>query len=98
MSEPNEDLEQEFEKVFKEHHAEIQEKLAAAAKLINEAEAIAEKYGIPFRPKDHIMWCKPSYIPESMEEKFPGLDSEFWSDVAGAWGGEYPGWQQSQTC
>lgn len=93
------DLEKEFEKVFSEHNAEIQEKLAAAVKLINEAEAIAEKYGLPFRPNEHIMWCRPSYIPESMKEKFPQLEQDFWSTVTNAWGDErYAGWQSSQVC
>lgn len=91
------DLEQEFEKVFNEHHNEIQEKLAAAAKLIEEAEAIAEKYGIPFRPKKDLMWITPSYIPRSMQEKFPDLEPDFWTTVSNAWG-NYEGWQMSQVC
>lgn len=92
-------MEAEFTKVFNEHHPEIQAKLAQAVKLITEAEALADKHGIPFRPEDHIMFCKPSYLPESMKEKFPGLDMEFIMDLTEAYGDEnYPGWQLSQTC
>lgn len=93
------DLEKEFEKIFDEIHPQIQEKLAAAARLIDEAEALAEEHGVPFRPEKTIMFCRPSYIPQSMQEKFPDLDSDFWTQVCDAWGGyDYEGWQQSQVC
>jgi uncharacterized protein (DUF302 family) len=92
------DLEKEFERVFDEVHPQIQDKLAQAAKLIREAEALSEKHGIPFRPKEEIMFCRPSYLPDSLNEKFPDLDSEFWNAVTDAWAYDYQGWQQSQVC
>lgn len=92
-------LEKEYEDLCKKVSPQIQEKLAAAAKLISEATKLSEEHGIPFRPAVDIMWCNPSYIPSSLAEKHPDLEEDFISDVAGAWGGgDYPGWQQSQTC
>ena len=98
FAEKAEALEAEFIKVFNEHHPEIQAKLAAASKLIEEAVAISEKYGIPFRPEEDIMWCNPSYVPTSYEEKFKGLDWDFLYELTEAGGGGYDGWQMSQTC
>ena len=92
------EMEEEFLKTFNSIHDEIQSKLAAAAKLINEAEALSEAHGIPFRPDETIMFCEPSYIPESLQEKFPELNIDFWTEITGAYGYGYSGWQQSQVC
>ena len=92
-------LEAEFTKVCDEHMKEIQDKLSAAAILIDEAEALSEKYGLPFRPKTSIMWCRPSYLPKTFEEKFPDLDCDAVDAITNASGDyNYPGWQVSQTC
>lgn len=99
MSKTEEELEQEFITLYNVVHPQIQEKLAAAVKLIDEAEALAEEHGIPFRPKQDIMFCNPSYIPASLDEKHPELERDFICDFTGAYGNDdYPGWQQSQTC
>lgn len=90
---------EQFRQSFDEHHPEIQAKLAAAGKLIAEAEEIAEKHGLPFRPKAALLGFRMSYIPDSMEKKWPGLESDDWTEIANAWGGyDYSGWQASQTC
>jgi hypothetical protein len=94
-----EQMEAEFQKVFDEHHPEIQAKIAAAAKLLAEAEELAEKHGLPFRPKTSVLGFRMSYIPESLDQKFPELEQDFWSHVTGAYGGyDYAGWQSSQVC
>lgn len=92
-------LEERFQKLFEKVHPQIQAKLTDAATLINQAVELAEEHGIPFCPDENIMWCAPSYIPNSFKKKFPGLDPEFWCDLTSAGGDErYGGWQQSQTC
>ena len=93
------DLEKQFEDTFKKVHPQIQEKLEAAAALIDEAAKMSEDNGIPFRPDVDIMFCSPSYIPESMNSKFPDLDWDFVSSLTSAGGDErYSGWQSSQIC
>jgi hypothetical protein len=93
-------LEDEFTKVFNEVNPEIQAKIAAANKLIGEAETLSEKYGIPFRGTEPFGM---SFIPGSFKKKWAKLlDQEygydFASDLTGAYGGEYDGWQSSQVC
>lgn len=92
------DLEEDFARVCKQHLPQIHEKLNAAAKLINEAEAISEEHGVPFRPQHDIMFCTPSYIPASFKQKWgEDLDYDLIYELTDA-GGSYDGWQQSQTC
>jgi hypothetical protein len=95
-------LEAEFKKVFDDVHGQIQEKVRAAAKLLNEAAELSKQHGMPFRPEETIMFCKPSYIPQSFAEKFAGLvssDSEYWTELTNAHGSvKWYGWQQSQVC
>jgi hypothetical protein len=102
MDEQEKDMEQleaAFQKAYDEVHDQIQLKLAQASKLIEEAVKLSEEHGVPFRPEKRLMFCKPSYIPESLSEKFPDLDTEFISEITDAYGyGDYPGWQQSQVC
>jgi hypothetical protein len=96
---PETEIEQEFQKVFDAHHEEIQSKLREASRLIDEASALSEKYGIPFCPDDDIMWCRPSFVPDSFKAKFPDIDDEFVYELCEAYPGvEYTGWQVSQTC
>lgn len=99
----NSELEIKFQQIFNEHHNQIQEKLSQASQLIEEAVEISEKYGLPFRPQEDIMWMTPSYIPESFNGKFPNLDYEFWTNLTDACGDfddeiGFTGWQQSQVC
>lgn len=88
-----------FERTFKDVHDQIQAKMAEASKAIREATALAEEHGIPFRPKIGTPF-RMSYIPDSFSEKFPDVSrSDDWQDMTNAWGGgDYTGWQQSQTC
>jgi hypothetical protein len=90
-----------FEETFNTIHPQIQAKLAEAAKALREATTLAEKHGIPFRPQVGTPF-RMSYIPDSFEEKFPEVskDGDYaWSDLTNAHsGGDYAGWQQSQTC
>jgi hypothetical protein len=93
------DLEMAFQASFNNVHHEIQEKLTAASKLISEAVILSDKYGIPFRPNDEIMWCRPSYMPTSFKQKFKDIDEEFVYELTEAHGGyDYDGWQVSQVC
>src|ERR1700723_2063982 len=69
------DLEREFLKTFHAVHGKIQENLRQASLLIEEAVKLSEENGMPFRPKFNLCGFKMSYIPRSMEEKFPKLDS-----------------------
>lgn len=89
----------QFEQTFNSVHDQIQEKVAAAAKLLNEATALSEEHGIPFRPKVGMPF-RMSYIPDSFREKFPEVsDDSVWSELTNAYGDtEYAGWQVSQTC
>lgn len=89
-----------FEQTFNAVHDQIQEKVAAAAKLLNEATALSEKHGIPFRPKVGMPF-RMSYIPDSFADKFPEVSESHddWCDLTNAHGGgDYTGWQASQTC
>lgn len=96
MIEPENQLEEEFIKVYKEFGGEIQSRLDLAAQLINEAKELSEEHGLPFKPKGQFHM---SYIPHTLKIKFPDLDREFWGDVTGAHGGyDYLGWQHSQVC
>lgn len=91
-------LENEFQKVFEEVNPLIQSNLKEAARLINEAVALSEKSGVPFRPKDKLAWIAPSYIPKSFRDKFPHVEQDFVEQVTDSYGGYYKGWQYSQTC
>jgi len=94
-------LEKEFEQTFNQVNPQIQEKMKQAAKLIEEACAISDLHGIPFRPKVGTPF-KMSYIPRSLKEKWKDIlesdyGSDFVCDLTGAYG-DYGGWQQSQVC
>lgn len=107
MSESEYDIEFEnFKKVCEEVNPQIQNKLKAASALIKEAIALAEEHGIPFRPVERIMFCTPSYFPNSFKNKWSLIaDNDDDDDnydalytLTGASGGQYSGWQSSQTC
>lgn len=94
---PENEMEVEFQKAVDIVYQQIQEKCTAASKLINEAVELSEQYGVPFEPAEDIMWCTPSYVPESFEEKFSGIDYDFVYELTSAGGGDV-GWQRSQVC
>lgn len=90
-------LETDFEKAFNEVHDQIQLKLTQAAKLIEEAVKLSEDSGVPFKPEEPLTFVRPSYIPRSMEKKFPDIDQDFVAELTDAYGYD-AGWQWSQVC
>jgi hypothetical protein len=89
------EIERTFRLAVNDAQARIGAKLIEASKLIDEACAISEETGIPFRAG--VSPLGQSYIPSSLSEKFPDLDREFATDIADAHG-EYEGWQYSAVC
>lgn len=97
-----EELEKEFKDTFEQHSQEIELKLAAAEKALDEARELSEKHGIPFDTT--ISYLYNQYVPNSMKQKFPEIDLEFVKEISdieyfGTSCGDivYPGWQVS-TC
>jgi len=92
------ELEAEFKKVVDDHMQEIEDQLKIASDAISKAEELSEKYGLPFRA--YVSPLSQSYFPTTFSDKFGELDSDFVSEIAGAWS-EYPsegGWEHSQVC
>jgi hypothetical protein len=92
-------LEAEFEAVVKKAHSEIDAEVKIARDHIARAVKLSEKYGIPFHAG--VSPLGNNYTPQSFKTKFPGLDTEFVSDVTGTWDEEnyqYGGWQHSAVC
>lgn len=92
------DAERQFRAVALEAGNLINEKLAIASKAIDEAEVIAEQYGVPFSAG--VSPLGQSYFPASTGDKFPDVDSDFINDITGAYHSEYggEGWQHSAVC
>lgn len=92
------EVEREFRLVNLEAQKKIEEKLAKAMEALNEAEEIAEEYGVPF--DSSISPLSQSYFPTTTREKFPHVDDEFINNVSGAYHSEYggEGWQHSAVC
>lgn len=96
-------LEQKFRDTFAKYNPEIQEKLDAATKLVQEAEAIAEEHGIPFSPNaDLVGGMVQAYVPESYESIFSELKNaddgaEVVGELTGVYYNEYAGWQNSSS-
>ena len=88
-------MEREYRLAVDAAHDRIYAKLQEAGKLISEAEKISEETGIPF--SSGISPLGQSYIPGSLKEKFPDVDTDFAYEVADAHG-EYDGWQHSAVC
>lgn len=90
-------LEREFRIKAAEVGNLIGEKLAIASKALDEAEAIAEEYGISFSAG--VSPLSQSYIAASAEEKWPGVSEEFRNEVTEAYS-EYggSGWAHSAVC
>lgn len=89
------EMERAFRLAVDDAQARIDAELSKAHAAIRAACAISEETGIPFRAG--VSPLSQSYIPDSMSEKFPGVDREFTSEIAGAYG-EYEGWQHSAVC
>jgi len=98
-------FEKDFKEVFDKINPEIQSKLEQAAQLIGEATSLSEEHGIPFKPKHGIPF-QMSYVPESLEERFPALEKDkdwvlhdkMWNLTGAYNSGGYSGWQSSQNC
>lgn len=98
LVEHNNSLESRFRKVVDQYTPTIQDKLAAAAGLIEEAEELADKHGLPFRPKYSITGFCMSYMPKTFKQMFSTVNSNLVYELTHASGNEYDGWQSSQTC
>lgn len=92
------ELEQEFRKLFDEKIDLIHAKLSQAVKLVDEAVAISEEFGIPF--EGNISPIGQSYYPKTFSEKFGKLDIDIVTDITGAYSEdpEYCGWTHSAIC
>lgn len=89
------EVERAFRLAVDDAHRRIDEKMAIARAALNEAVKISEETGIPFSAS--VSPLSQSYIPDSLSEKFPDVDRDFYSEMTGA-SGEYEGWQHSAVC
>ncbi len=90
-------LEKEFLKTQEVFSLQLQAKIEEAEKALCEAVELSEKYGIPF--ESGVSFLSNTYTPETMEDKFPELDTEWLAEVGGVCGaGEGYGWQHSAVC
>lgn len=89
------EVEREFRLALNGAQARIDAEMEKAWAAIQAAVKISEETGIPFSAG--VSPLSQSYIPNSLQEKFPGVSSEFYSELAGAYG-EYEGWQHSAVC
>jgi hypothetical protein len=93
-------LEKEFEALYKSIGQEIEKKISQAEKLFQEAVELADKFGVPFQTS--IFNDQRSfYVPTSFGERFAALDKEFAMDITDI--GQYRlgnarGWTHSQIC
>ena len=97
--EPESELEAAFQKACDEHMKEIDEQLELASDALDKAVELSEKYGIPFSAGTSPLG--QSYVPNSFEKKFPGLESSFAEEITGAYSeyyGEGGGWEHSAVC
>jgi hypothetical protein len=92
-------LEAEFEALISSIGEEIQAKVKEAEKLLTEACALAEQYGIPFFTNASLLG--QPYVPKTFEIKWHNLDRDFVTNMT-----EVPiddlgstcGWTSSQIC
>ncbi len=89
------EVERSFRLAVKDAQARIDEKMSEAYAAVEAAVKISEETGVPFSAG--VSPLSQSYIPNSLSDKFPGVDREFYSEVADAYG-EYEGWQHSAVC
>ena len=89
------EMERQFRLAVSDAQSRIDAEMDKAWAAIRAAVAISEETGIPFSAS--VSPLSQSYIPDSLSSKFPGVDREFYSEIAGAYG-EYEGWQHSAVC
>lgn len=89
------EMERAFRLAMIDAQARIDAEMEKAWAAIKAAVKISEETGIPFSAG--VSPLSQSYIPNSLSDKFPGVDREFYSELAGAYG-EYEGWQHSAVC
>jgi hypothetical protein len=91
------EVERQFRLTVNEIGTKIQDKLSKAAKLINEAEELAEEHGVPFN--SGVSPLGQCYIPGSLGSLFSELDKEFaynLTETYKEYGNE--GWAHSAVC
>ena len=88
-------IEREFRLAASPVLDKIYAKLEKASKYISEAEAIAEKHGIPF--SSNVSPLSQGYRPESFDEKYSDVSNDIMSSVTDCCN-EYVGWQHSKVC
>ncbi len=96
-------LEKEFLELKDRVHVMITEKVSAAAKLLEEAEQISEKHGMPFHSS--VSFIRNTFTPTSFEKKFGKLankndeDFNFLHEVADMYiENGITGWEHSAIC
>ncbi len=89
------EIERAFRLSYQDAQARIDVEMEKAWAAIQAAVKISEETGVPFSAG--VSPLSQSYIPNSLQEKFPDLSREFYSELAGAYG-EYEGWQHSAVC
>lgn len=92
-------LEKEFEAAVETSKELINQKLKEAKYALQEAQNIAEEYGVPFYTD--ISPISQSYFPKSYHKKYSELDDDFVVELTNAydeWHAEFSGWQHSAVC
>ncbi len=93
-------IEDDFKVVFDAHSAEIHAAMDKALAAVQEAEALSEKYGIPFRGS--VSPLRQDYIPSSLRVLFPEIDGDKLYDIGvdANISHEYhdEGWAHSAVC
>lgn len=89
-------LEEEFKALLDTVGKEIDEKVSAAAKLLDEAIDLSDKHGVPFySPVSNL---GQSYCPTSFTDKFSSLDSDNVRELTEVYDLEGYGWEHSDIC
>jgi hypothetical protein len=90
-------LEKEFQSLHDAFSKEIELKLKKAYKLVEEATAISERFGIPF---EYVVINKTRsrYIPQSFKDRFINLDKKIVSELTNVNYLNGEGWYHSEIC
>jgi hypothetical protein len=91
-------LEKEFKVLAESIGKEIDDKVAEAAKLLNEAVSLSDRFGIPFRSP--ISQIDQAYVPTSFKVRFNTLDKEMVCKMLEMYKDELNyarGWRHSQV-
>lgn len=92
------DLEKEFRAAVSAANAELGVELKKAREAIAAAEAIAEKYGVPFYGPSGLAQV---YRPGSYDTKWVSMEEDKLEELIEELGidpGDYGGWQHSAVC